>query len=41
MRTNAAGLVQFILTGRALLAAERTNSAEERAESPVAIEQKA
>jgi hypothetical protein len=34
-------LFQFILTGRALLAAERAIAAEERAASPVAIEQKA
>ena len=34
-------LVQFILTGRALLAAERATTAEERAASPTAIEQKA
>ncbi len=34
-------LVQFILTGRALIAAERATAAEERAASPAAIEQKA
>jgi len=34
-------LVQFILTGRALIAAERATTAEEHATSPVAIERKA
>ena len=33
-------LVQFILTGRALIAAERATTAEEHATSPVEIERK-